>query len=106
MTDNDQQPTGDAMRRKVRRATAGVVGAAVVASAVVTAGLAYASGTDAEGSLTTSGSTTSGATTSSPAIEGDDEAQAAQPNTPSQLAAPNRAPWGSSGRRHASSGGS
>ena len=103
MTDNDQQPTGDAMRRKVRRATAGVVGAAVVASAVVTAGLAYAGGTDAQGRTT---STTSGATTSSPAIEGDDEAQAAQPSTPSQLAAPTRAPSGSSGRRHATSGGS
>jgi uncharacterized membrane protein len=101
MTHNDQQPTGDAMRRKVRRTTAGVVGAAVVASAVVTAGLAYASGTDAQASLTTSG-----ATTSSPAIEGDDEAEAARPSTPSQLAAPTRAPSGSSGRRHATSGGS
>jgi hypothetical protein len=101
MTYNDQQPTGDAMRRKVRRATAGVVGAAVVASAVVTAGLAYAGSTEAQ-----STSTTSGATTSSPAIAGDDEAQAAQPSTPSQLAAPTRAPSGSSGRRHASSGGS
>ena len=50
MTDNDQQPTGDAMRRKVRRATAGVVGAAVVASAVVTAGLAYAGSTDNQAS--------------------------------------------------------
>jgi hypothetical protein len=101
MTDNHQQPTGDAMRRKVRRATAGVVGAAVVASAVVTAGLAYAGSTDAQ-----STTTTSGASTSSPAIEGDDEAQAAQPSTPGQLAAPNRAPLGSSGRRHATSGGS
>jgi hypothetical protein len=106
MTDNDQQPTGDAMRRKVRRATAGVVGAAVVASAVVTAGLAYAGSTDNQASLTTSGSTTSGATTRSPAIAGDDDSQAARPSTPSQLAAPTRAPSGSGGRRHATSGGS
>ena len=88
MTDNDQQPTGDAMRRKVRRATAGVVGAAVVTSAVVTAGLAYAAGTDDQ------------------AFAGDDEAQAAQPSTTSQLAAPTQAPSASNGRRHAASGGS
>ncbi len=104
MTRYDQQPTGDAMRRKVRRATAGVVGAAVVASAVVTASLAYAAGTDDQATGSTNGAT------GSPAVTDDDDAGAgtvaAQPSTTSPLAAPTRAPSASSGRRHATSGGS
>jgi len=94
------QPTGDAMRSRVRRATVGAVGAAVVASAVVTASLA-----DAADNQGTTDATTTAAT--SPAITDDEDAgQApAQPST-SALAAPTQVPSAGSGRRHASSGGS
>jgi len=103
MNDRDAQPTGDAMRRKVRRATTGVVGAAVAASAVITAGIAYAGTTDGQGTVSTSGTSAT-----SPAItdEDDDAAAAALPSTTSALAAPTQAPSASSGRRHATSGGS
>ena len=45
MNNGEQSRTGGAMRRRVRRATVAVVGAAVLATGMVTAGMAYANGT-------------------------------------------------------------
>lgn len=92
--------TGLALRRRVRRLTVGVVGAAVLASGAVTAGLAYASAADEKSAASPSTGLLSDDTTD------DETAVAPQRTTRSALAAPPQAPLAASGRSHAKSGGS
>ena len=93
--------TGLALRRRVRRLTVGMVGAAVLASGAVTAGLAYASGADEQSSAASPSTGPSSDDTTDDAT-----AVAPQRTTASALVAAPQAPLAASGRSHANSGGS
>src|SRR5664279_3066159 len=105
MTQLDPQNSGRGLRRKVRRVTIGVVGAAALASAAVTAGLAYAAN---QGPTTATASSESSTSSTGSSEEAGDDAAITQPTqTPAALAPAAQAPaLSSGGGAHAQSGGS
>lgn len=120
----DRQVTGDGLRRRVRRITAGCVALGAIASAALTVNFAWASN-DEQGSANSSTvdetTVTSGATTkaAAPSTKAPTEPpHAVAPDVPAPapiitpapstrtLATPQQAPTASKGRSHATSGGS
>lgn len=100
--------SGNALRRRVRRATVAVVGVAAVSSIGITAGLAYANGTKddpaADATSPAAGASGSGIGQS----EDDDVARAptTQQRAAPRVVPPQQLPSTGSGRSHARSGGS
>lgn len=86
------RPPGQPWRRRVRRLTAGVLGAAVLATGGITALLA--TGPDTAASTPTSAST------------GDDAATPPTGSASGSLTGPTQAPRSGTGRHHATTGGS
>ena len=100
--------SGDALRRRVRRATVAVVGVAAVSSIGITAGLAYANGAKDEPAAD---ATSPAAGSSGNGIGQSEGGNAAEAPTTQQRAAPRvvppqQLPSSGSGRSHARSGGS
>lgn len=106
MTQGNRSISGRALRRRVRQATVGVVGAAALATAGGTVGLAHAATTDQVAA--TDSSTVSTNTGSEPRTT--TATQSSSPSSSSSssstVKAPTQAPSASNGQSHASSGGS
>ena len=110
MTKGNPNTTGQALRRRVRLVTVGVVGAAALATAGVTVGLSLAATTDTAAPVTgstdrTASTGTSGSSAAS-AASGTTETSSTTGSSASSLTTAAQAPAASSGSSHASSGGS
>ena len=98
--------SGDALRRRVRRATVAVVWVAAVSSIGITAGLAYANATKDDPDPISPTTDTSGSGIGQ--SDGEDAAQAptTQQRAAPRVVPPQQLPSSGSGRSHARSGGS
>ena len=113
MTQGNQNPSGRALRRKVRLVTVGVMGAAALATAGVTVGLAHAAidtvvsaNSSATDTSSTDTSVTGSSTADTSAASSSTGTSSADTSSASSLTAPATAPAASSGQSQATSGGS
>lgn len=107
MTQGNRSISGRALRRRVRQATVGVVGAAALATAGGTVGLAHAATTDQVAATDSSTvSTNTGSEPRTTTATRSSSPSSSSSSSSSTVKAPTQAPSASNGQSHASSGGS